>query len=316
MSGLIGAAILTRDGRTILKHSFDDNEKRFDGLISFFTQEMQKSTFSETLMLTYGSVHFIHKAIDSTVLFLASSTSSNVLADSDVLQTLSQLVSSCIGSIADETSITDKSFEILFAWNEAVACGMSNFLTLEEIDSFTKMHSHEEELEEKKRRLKEKQAADINSRKIRELEELNRGPRASNPIVGGLTTVLGRITGDRSQEKSRGHIGQMGTIQQRDDATAVGDSYARERDRIGDSGADDPYGGFSSADLHNNRTPQTQAPTETQIDSIEQEHKFDDTQPLIEQDFQTSTQKPQQGRKRMQLKSRAKAVNNNDDDDE
>ncbi|KAK2961378.1 hypothetical protein BLNAU_3499 [Blattamonas nauphoetae] len=74
------------------------------------------------------------------------------------------------------------------------------------------------------------------------------------------------------------------------------DPRFRVGDRTGDLNllltAEEPTGVFGllpkveTAGLHINNAPQTQAPIETEIEPTEYKQKFDDTKPLLEQDFQ------------------------------
>lgn len=125
---------------------------RIEGLLAAFPKllsgqdKSRQHTFIET-----GSVRYVYFPIEGMHVVLITTKGSNIVED---LATL-QLASKCVpefGMSADgdvsEATVTDRAFEIICAFDEAISAGgQAEQVTLEQIRTFMEMDSHEERLD-------------------------------------------------------------------------------------------------------------------------------------------------------------------------
>ena len=78
---------------------------------------------------------------------LITNKQSNILQDIDSLHLFAQITQS-ICRTTDEREILRNAFELLSAFDEAVALGYKENLTLSQVKTFMEMESHEERIQE------------------------------------------------------------------------------------------------------------------------------------------------------------------------
>eukprot|EP00997_Jenningsia_sp_PLL12_P003137 NODE_1569_length_1124_cov_56.691163_g1278_i0.p1 GENE.NODE_1569_length_1124_cov_56.691163_g1278_i0~~NODE_1569_length_1124_cov_56.691163_g1278_i0.p1 ORF type:complete len:285 (-),score=99.42 NODE_1569_length_1124_cov_56.691163_g1278_i0:212-1066(-) len=139
---VLAAAVLTKPGKALLSRQFVEMSRiRIEGLLSAFPKLMgsgKQYTYFET-----DTVRYVYQPIESLFLVLITNRSSNIVEDLETLRLLGRLVPEYCERLEEE-DITDKAFELLFAFDEVIQMGYRENLSLEQVKTFLEMESHEE----------------------------------------------------------------------------------------------------------------------------------------------------------------------------
>lgn len=196
----MAASICTRGGKTIVTRQFRDLPKdRITGLLASFPKLTSSGTQHTTA--EDDDVRYVYQPIEELYLVLITNLQSNILQDIDTLHLLAQVVSSIVRQ-ADEREILANCFEILSAFDEVIALGYRENLTLLQVKTFLEMESHEEKIYEIIERNKELEAAEERKLRAKQLEinrkEMAKRPGGANPYSNhGVSSMpsLGRTGG-------------------------------------------------------------------------------------------------------------------------
>lgn len=144
---VIAAAVLTKVGKLLLSRQFVDIPRvRIEGLLAAFPKLLapgQLHTFIET-----ETVRYVYQPLDSLYLLIITNKSSNILEDLETLRLLAKVIPEYCNS-QSEDSVLASVFELVFAFDELVAGGYREKVTLSQVHTFLEMDSHEEKLFEK-----------------------------------------------------------------------------------------------------------------------------------------------------------------------
>merc|ERR1719482_1928938 len=116
------------------------------------------------------------KPIESLLLVLTTSKLSNIVEDLETLRLFSKIIPEhCPGEI-DEAAVCKHAFELLFAFDELIACGVGHRenLTLQQVQVNLEMESHEEKLALMIRQSKEREAQQEAERRRKQIARDNR----------------------------------------------------------------------------------------------------------------------------------------------
>jgi len=187
---VLAASICTRGGKAVISRQFREMPRsRIEGLLAGFPKLAVAG--SQHTTIETENVRFVYQPLDELYMVLITNRSSNILQDIDSLHIFAQLVTSLCKSL-DEREILRNSFELLSAFDEVVALGYRENLTLSQIKTYLEMESHEERIQEIIARNKEFEASEERKRKAKQLEmqrkEMSRqtsGMGGGRPIGGG-----------------------------------------------------------------------------------------------------------------------------------
>eukprot|EP01035_Chromulina_nebulosa_P009610 gene9610-12965_t len=184
---VLSVAICTKGGKALLARQFVEMTRiRIEGLLAAFpklmsTDSKQQHTFVET-----ESVRYVYQPIDNLYLLLITNRASNIVEDLETLRLLSKVVPSVTGttSALPEEKILEKSFDILFAFDEVITFGgYRESITLQQIRTNMEMESHEEKLHNMIKTSKMESAKDqardaakVIREKQREMQKLGQSP--------------------------------------------------------------------------------------------------------------------------------------------
>ena len=121
---------------------------------------------------------------------LITNRASNILQDIDSLHLFAQVVSSICKSL-DERELLRNSFELLSAFDEVVALGYRENLSLQQIRTFLEMESHEERIQDIISRNKEFEASEERKRKAKQLEMQRKENLRANQGIGSAGMMGG-----------------------------------------------------------------------------------------------------------------------------
>lgn len=165
---VLSAFITTRSGKTLLSRQFVEISKdRVMELLSNFESLVAKVS-SEHTYVEDEHVRYLYKPLDDYYLILVTNRQSNIIQDLSTLSLFSQAMDEYLSGF-DEYDVFENSFEILCAFDEIVAMGMKENLTLTQIETYLTMESHEERIQEIIERNKETEAAEERKRRAKEI---------------------------------------------------------------------------------------------------------------------------------------------------
>jgi len=141
---LIAAAVCSKNGRAITSRQFVEMTKsRIEGLLAAFPKLMtsdKQHTFVET-----DSVRYVYQPLDSLYMLLITTKTSNILEDLETLRLFSRVIADYCHK-NEEAEVLENSFNLIFAFDEIVALGYRESVSLGQIRTFVEMDSHEEKV--------------------------------------------------------------------------------------------------------------------------------------------------------------------------
>ncbi|KAF8425857.1 coatomer subunit delta [Tirmania nivea] len=180
---VLAASICTRSGKPVLSRQFRDMPRsRIEGLLAAFPKLTDAGTQHTTIETE--TVRYVYQPLEELYIVLITNKQSNILQDIDSLHLFAQITQSICRTI-DEREILRNAFELLSAFDEAVALGYKENLTLSQVKTFMEMESHEERIQEIISRNKEFEASEERKRKAKQLDiqrkELAKSGRGGTP---------------------------------------------------------------------------------------------------------------------------------------
>lgn len=186
---LLAAAICTKAGKAIISRQFVEmSRSRVEGLLGAFPKLMntgKQHTFVET-----ESVRYVYQPLDNLYMLLITTKASNILEDLETLRLFSRVIPEYCRAM-EESEVVEKSFQLIFAFDEIVALGYRENVNLAQIRTFTEMDSHEEKVFQAVRETQEREAREEMKRKAKELQAARlavakgKAPRSSMTGFGG-----------------------------------------------------------------------------------------------------------------------------------
>ncbi|XP_046853319.1 coatomer subunit delta-like [Xenia sp. Carnegie-2017] len=165
---LLAAAICTKAGKAIVSRQFVEmSRSRVEGLLGAFPKLMntgKQHTFVET-----ESVRYVYQPLDKLYMLLITTKASNILEDLETLRLFSRVIPEYCKSV-DEAEVVERSFELIFAFDEIVALGYRENVNLAQIRTFTEMDSHEEKVFQAVLETQQREAKELMKRKAKELQ--------------------------------------------------------------------------------------------------------------------------------------------------
>ena len=142
----------------------------------------REHTFIET-----ENVRYLYQPLESLYIVIITNKQSNIMEDLDTLHLLAKLVPEycrilnvwCFrpfgslgadGAGLQEKDVKEFAFELSFAFDEVVAGGYKEKVTLQQVKTFTEMDSHEERIAEIVQKNKEREAKEESKRRQKEME--------------------------------------------------------------------------------------------------------------------------------------------------
>eukprot|EP01133_Synstelium_polycarpum_P007781 gene7781-9130_t len=158
-------------------------KSRIEGLLSAFPKLIgngKQHTFIET-----ENIRYVYQPLESLYLVLVTNKNSNILEDLETLHLLAKLVPEY--SSFEEADVSRRAFDIIFSFDEVIAMGYKERVTVQQIKHFISMESHEEERVRMEQQMREKEAKSSANKKIKEIERLRQESlaRGGNGRVGG-----------------------------------------------------------------------------------------------------------------------------------
>ncbi|KAI1717286.1 clathrin adaptor complex small chain domain-containing protein [Ditylenchus destructor] len=143
---LIAASVITKAGHALVTRQYvaDMTRARLEGLLDAFSKLVgsEKSQRQHTFVET-DSVRYVYQPLDNVYMVLITTKASNILEDLETLRLFSRVIPEyCRNN--EESEISDKAFDLIFAFDEVVVLGYRESVNLAQVRTFTDMDSHEE----------------------------------------------------------------------------------------------------------------------------------------------------------------------------
>ncbi|KAI9197456.1 uncharacterized protein BJ171DRAFT_519581 [Polychytrium aggregatum] len=185
---VLAASICTKSGKAIVSRQFIEmTRSRIEGLLASFPKLMGNSdqhTFVET-----ENVRYVYQPLDDLFLVLVTNKNSNILQDIDTLHLFARVVSETCRQF-DEREIQRHAFDLLSVFDEVIALGYRESVTLPQIRTIVEMESHEERIQLEIEKNKEKEAKDELKRKAKQIEMMKREQKKSG-FSGSISGMSG-----------------------------------------------------------------------------------------------------------------------------
>jgi len=204
---VLSVAIVSKN-RTLLARQFVEMTRiRVEGLLNTFPKLLD-STKDHTFIET-ETVRYVYQPLEQLYLVLITNKTSNILEDLETLKLMAKVVQeTCVGTTINEDLIADKSFDLIFAFDEVISFGYRESVTVAQIKTFTEMDSHEEKLflliEESKMKEAQAQAR----KKAGELAKVKKAAEpGSGPAMPGISSLEKEL-----ESLQAAHTGQQHTM--------------------------------------------------------------------------------------------------------
>ncbi|TPX44620.1 hypothetical protein SeMB42_g02200 [Synchytrium endobioticum] len=243
---VLAASICTKGGKAILSRQFVEMpQSRIEGLLASFPKLINSSSSDQHTFIETDSVRYVYQPLEETLyMVLVTNRQSNILQDIDTLHLFARSVAEYCPRSVDEREIGQRAFDLLMVFDEIVALGYRETVSMPQIRTIMEMESHEERVQAEIERNKEKEAREERNRKARALE-LQKREMAKKGYTGGLpSSVSGfgssSVSGSMGAGSTGMSAGGVGMSNQRLPTvldSSISDSYSSPRPQIAGAGA-------------------------------------------------------------------------------
>ncbi|KNE68804.1 hypothetical protein AMAG_13444 [Allomyces macrogynus ATCC 38327] len=180
---ILAASVVTKSGKVLVSRQFLAMPRsRIEGLMAAFPKLVASGTQHTTV--DADDVRFVYQPLDThTYLVLTTAKLSNILHDTQSLHLFARVVAEHCKTL-DERDILDHAFDLILAFDELVALGYRENVTLPQLRQIALMDSHEERLQDMIAKNKELEAKEQSRLKAKQLE-LQRKAAARAGSMGG-----------------------------------------------------------------------------------------------------------------------------------
>lgn len=187
---ILSAAVCTKSGKALVSRQFVEMTRiRIEGLLAAFPKLLGSDAKQHTYIET-ESVRYVYQPMDTLYLLLITNRASNIVEDLETLRLLSKVVPDIAGTSSNlnEDKISDKCFELIFAFDEVItAGGYKESITLQQIRTNLEMESHEEKLHNMIKISKMESAKD----QARDAARVIRDKQRDQQRMGGSSSMAG-----------------------------------------------------------------------------------------------------------------------------
>ncbi|KAJ3433073.1 coatomer subunit delta [Anaeramoeba flamelloides] len=166
---ILSVAISTKKGNVIFSRQYISiRGSKIEGLLSAFPKLIQgerQHTYVET-----DNIRYVYQPIEKLYLLILTTKSSNILEDLETLRLLSRLVPEYCSQLTEQ-GIQESGFELIFAFDEVIANGYKENVLKNQIETYIKIESSNEERYKQKEEEKRRQAVLWREQQIQKIEQ-------------------------------------------------------------------------------------------------------------------------------------------------
>lgn len=211
---------------------------RIEGLLAAFPKLV--STGTQHTYVETENVRYVYTPMEQGALYLLLVTNkqSNILEDLDILRLLGKVVPEYTQQQTDEEGISRAAFDLIFAFDEVIALGHKENVTMSQVRTFTEMESHEEKLHKMIIQSKINDTKDVMKRKALEIDKskIDKGPG------GGRYGRMDGMGGVGVSGMGGGGMGSSGGV-----GGGSGSGYDDDRFGMGSDELGNRVGGFGGS---------------------------------------------------------------------
>uniref|UniRef100_A0A7S2X825 Coatomer subunit delta n=1 Tax=Lotharella oceanica TaxID=641309 RepID=A0A7S2X825_9EUKA len=202
---VLAAAVTNKTGKILVSRQFMEMKRiRIEGLLAGFSKLVGKGKNQHTLIET-DEVRYVYQPLEGLYVLIITNPQSNIMEDLDTLRLLSKLIPQyCEGTT--EEDVTEHNFDLIFAFDEVVTNGFKEYVTLQQVKTYTTMDSHEERIQNIITHSKINEAKDQAREKAKAIEMKRRERKMAGVGMGGDTSGMGGMGSD-SVEQHTMHTG-------------------------------------------------------------------------------------------------------------
>jgi len=180
----LAAAVLTKSGKVLIARQFVEMPRmRIENLLATFPKLVGADKQHNTVET--AEVRYVYQPIENLMVLLMTNKLSNIVADLELLRLFAKVLTEyCPGEI-EEANVCKHAFELVFAFDEVVAMGHKENVTMRDIQINIEMESHEEKLSLMIRQSKEREAREKAKEKEKEIARNKGGALGSKGGIGG-----------------------------------------------------------------------------------------------------------------------------------
>lgn len=247
---VLAAAVTNKSGKVLVSRQFMEIKRiRIESLLAAFTKMVGKGKKQKTHTLIEGDdVRYVYQPVEGLYAVVITNSQSNIMEDLDTLRTIAKLIPQYCGS-AEEADVSENLFELVFAMDEVVTNGFKEYVTLQQIKTYTEMDSHEERIQNIITNSKENEAREEARRAAKQIELKKREARALSGMGGGMdgfgseryTSSSGGMGGGGGDFSSGGGYGGYGSATGGSGSSdGRGSAMGSAAGGFGSGGLDDP----------------------------------------------------------------------------
>ncbi|XP_022648612.1 coatomer subunit delta-like [Varroa destructor] len=182
---LLSASVITKSGKPLASRQFVEmSRSRIEGLLAAFPRLLGKSARQHTFVET-DSVRYVYQPLlDKLFMVLITTKTSNILEDLEMLRLFAKVVAEYCHSL-EENDVIMSSLQLVLAFDELVAMGYRENVTLAQIRTFVEMDSQEEKAAIAARLSQEREAKQKMKEKAKELQK-QRAEAARKGTLGSM----------------------------------------------------------------------------------------------------------------------------------
>eukprot|EP00252_Welwitschia_mirabilis_P008750 TRINITY_DN2088_c0_g1_i2.p1 TRINITY_DN2088_c0_g1~~TRINITY_DN2088_c0_g1_i2.p1 ORF type:complete len:529 (+),score=130.01 TRINITY_DN2088_c0_g1_i2:321-1907(+) len=190
---VLAASIITKTGKALVSRQFVDMSRvRIEGLLAAFPKLVgigKQHTYVET-----ENVRYVYQPMEALYILLVTNKQSNILEDLETLRVIAKTVPEYAMSL-DEEGICKTAFELIFAFDEVIALGHKENVTVTQVKQYCEMESHEERLHKMIVQSKINDTKDVMKRKASEIDKskIEKGRSGGGGIMSLPSAVSSRI---------------------------------------------------------------------------------------------------------------------------
>ncbi|KAL6076358.1 Coatomer subunit delta [Balamuthia mandrillaris] len=219
---VLAVAVCTKNGKALVSRQFVDiTRTRIEGLLAAFPNLMgtgKQHTFIET-----ENVRYVYQPLENLYMLLLTNKSSNILEDLETLNILAKIVPEYC-RVLDEEEVANNAFKLIWAFDEVIAMGYKEKVTLSQIKTFMAMDSYDEKVHEVMERNKELEALEEAKRKRQQIEKMRQeslraaqaGGMGGMGSMGGMGGMGGLGSRSSSWQGSNEPLAQPIIVQERE----------------------------------------------------------------------------------------------------
>ena len=179
--------MLTKQGKILLARQFVEMTRmKVENHLATFPKLVGTERQHNTVET--AEVRYVYQPIESLILVLVTTKHSNIVEDLETLRLFAKIVPEYCPGDVDEASVCKNAFELLFAFDEIIACGCGQRenVTLRDVQVALEMESHEEKLANMIRQSKEREAQQEMVRKAKQISRENRSKGIGSGGLGSM----------------------------------------------------------------------------------------------------------------------------------